>query len=145
MLSDMNSIPTQVQAVLDVFATALVDVRFADMDAAALARLAAEVNLATEAVQAAQVALEDAALALKERQNALLLHAQRALSYARVYAENDAALSERLDAISLPRAPRRVRTDDEALVLSSDPVPAPVRRKRSRAEPVAETELAAPG
>ena len=67
----MNTIPGQVQAVLDLFATALVDVRFADLDAAALTRVASDVNAAAERVAAAQAQLDEACALLKERQNAL--------------------------------------------------------------------------
>ena len=49
---------------------------------------------------------------LTERQDALLLLAQRALAYARVYAEHDEALTVQLARISLPRAakPRKTST-----------------------------------
>jgi hypothetical protein len=125
----MSTIPDPVQAVVELFATALADVRFADMDAGALARLATDVTAAAEVVAEAELALEAARCNLKERQGALLLHAQKALSYARVYAESDDTLSQRIDCISLPRLPRRTRSDD-ALVLSPEPQPAPARRKR---------------
>ena len=127
----MNTIPGQVQAVLDLFATALIDVRFADLDTAALSRVATDVNSAAERVAAAQAQLDEACALLKERQNALFCQAQRALAYARVYAESDETLSTRLEGISLPRPARRSRGDDEALILSPEPQAAAPRRRRS--------------
>src|SRR5579885_1314657 len=123
MFSHMSAIPAPVQTLLELFATSLVDVRFADVDAATLARLASAVETAAASVGTAQAALDAAREALQERQDALLHHAQRALAYARVYAEGDAALSERLDTVNLPRPARRARAE-ETLVLSADVQPA---------------------
>lgn len=100
----MSSTPQAVQAVLELFKGPLAGLRFADVDAKGLESLAAEVELAAVAVQEQEAQLAALRLALSERQDALLSLAQRALSYARVYAESDDALSARLNAISLPRA-----------------------------------------
>jgi hypothetical protein len=126
-----NAIPAPIQTLLDLFTTSLADVRFADVDGQALVRYAADVEAAAEAVAAAQLALDATREALQEKQDALLQQAQRALAYARVYAESDAALSDRLDAVSLPRAARRSRAED-ALVLSSAPQPTTRPRGRPR-------------
>ena len=131
----MNAIPQPIQALLDVFSTALADVRFADVDAQALARSASDVEAAADVVATAQSALDAARQALDERQDALFVQAQRALAYARVYAETDEALSTQLDAVSLPRAVRRSRAD-EALVLSAEPQSSPRPRGRPRKVPV---------
>jgi hypothetical protein len=142
MFSPMNAIPVAVQTVLDLFTTALVDVRFADLDGQALARLANEVETAAGALATAQSALDAARDALQEKQDALLQQAQRALAYARVYAEADEALSAQLDAVTLPRATRRARVED-ALVLSPELQPAPRPRGRPRKAPAAEPMLEA--
>jgi hypothetical protein len=133
----MTAIPAPIQTVLDLFTTSLADVRFADVDGPTLARLAAGVEAAALAVATAQAALDAARDALQERQDALLQHAQRALAYARVYAEGDAALSQQLDTVTLPRPTRRARAED-ALVLAADVQPAPRPRGRPRKVPVAE-------
>jgi hypothetical protein len=119
----MNAISPAVQTVLDLFATDLHDVRFGDVDANLLAQLASEVATASDAADAAQAALDTHRASLVERQDVLLQHAQRALSYARVYAESDAVLSARLEAVILPRATRKTRTElntpaNETLVLT---------------------------
>ena len=139
-----NPIPAPIQTVLALFTTSLADVRFADVDAEQLARLASDVEAAAETVAAAQATLDAAREALQDRQDALLHQAQRALAYARVYAESDESLSARLEAISLPRAARRSRAE-EALVLSADPQPSPRPRGRPRkATPIVELALEAP-
>lgn len=91
------------QAVLQLFQGPLADVRFADIDAAGLASIAAEVESAADAVAQQEAQLSELRQTLVERQDALLLLAQRALAYARVYAEHDEALTEQLARISLPR------------------------------------------
>jgi hypothetical protein len=84
MFRSMAAMHPAVQALLDLFATSLADVRFADIDGPSLARCAAEVEAAAQAEAGARSALDAAHLALQEKQEALLQRAQRALAYARV-------------------------------------------------------------
>jgi hypothetical protein len=135
----MGAIPSQIQTLLDLFSTSLADVRFADVDGQALARYAADVETAAEAVAAAQLALDATREALQGRQDTLLQQTQRALAYARVYAEGDAALSGRLETVTLPRVTRRSRVED-ALVLSAAPQPSPRPRPRGRLRKASVTE-----
>lgn len=100
----MSSLSAPVQAVLELFQGPLADVRFADVDAAGLANLAAAVESAAREVAQQEAQLAELRQSLAERQDALLLLAQRAVSYARVYAEHDEALTEQLSRIALPRA-----------------------------------------
>ena len=108
----MTLLSPPVQAVLELLQGPLADVRFADVDAAGLASVAAEVESAAAAVARQETQLAELRQSLTERQDALLLLAQRALAYARVYAEHDDALTEQLARISLPRAakPRKAST-----------------------------------
>jgi hypothetical protein len=143
-----DAISPPVQSLLELFTTSLADVRFADLDGQTLARAAASVAAAAETVAAAQAALDAAREALSERQETLLHQSQRALAYARVFAESDETLTAQLDAISLPRATRRAR-GDSALVLSADPQP-PLRprgrpRKASIDEPTLDGVILAEG
>jgi multidrug efflux pump subunit AcrA (membrane-fusion protein) len=133
----MSAIPPPVQTLLHLFTTSLADVRFADVDGQTLGRSATEVETAAEAVASAQAALDAAREALQLKQEVLLQRAQSALAYARVYAENDEALSGQLDGVSLPRSTRRPR-GVEGLVLSAEPQPVPRPRGRSRKARVAE-------
>ena len=100
----MTLLSPPVQAVLELFQGPLADVRFADVDATGLATVAAEVESAAAAVARQEAQLSELRQSLSERQDALLVLAQRALAYARVYAEHDEALTEQLARISLPRA-----------------------------------------
>lgn len=141
----MTATHPAVQALLDLFATSLADVRFADVDGPSLARCAAEVEGAAQAEVVARLALDAAQFALQEKQEALLQRAQRALAYARVYAENDPTLAASLDGIGLPRATRRASVGD-ALVLSTasettSPRPRGRPRKRPPAEPTLEMSM----
>lgn len=137
----MSAIPEPIQPLLELFATELGDVRFGDIDAVSLASVAAEVEVAADAVSAAQLVLDDARAKLQDRQEALLNHAHRALAYARVYAEANTTLGARLDAIALPRLARRVRADTDDLVLSPDPPAARRQRGRPRKTPLADPVL----
>jgi hypothetical protein len=136
----MSAIHPAVQALLDLFATSLADVRFADVDGPSLARCAGEVATAEQAEVVARLALDAAQLALQDKQEVLLQRAQRALAYARVYAENDPALAASLEAIGLPRPARRAAVGD-ALVLSAASETSPRPRGRPRKAPAAEPTL----
>lgn len=91
------------QAVIELFDTELLALKFPDVDQAVLREAAARVLTQAEAVAAAEQALATAREGLSDAQEALLGKCQRALAYARVYAEEDRDLSRRLDAINLPR------------------------------------------
>lgn len=105
MLRSPMSLSPAVQSVLDLFQGPLCNVRFADVDAAGLAHLAAEVEAATLEVEAREAALVELRQNLAQRHEALLGLAQQALAYARVYAENnDEQLLEVIGGISLPKA-----------------------------------------
>jgi hypothetical protein len=100
----MSAIPAPIQSVLDLFEGPLANVRFADIDANGLAKLAAEVEAVAAEAQRQEEALAELRQGLAQRQEALLSLAQQALAYARVYAESDEPLLEELNRISLPRA-----------------------------------------
>jgi hypothetical protein len=100
----MTSILPPIQSVLELFKGPLSSVRFADVDAAGLANLAAEVEAAASELQQHEEKLVELRQSVAQRQEALLVLAQRALAYARVYAETDEPLLQELNRISLPRA-----------------------------------------
>lgn len=100
----MTSILPPIQSVLELFNGPLSSVRFADIDASGLTQLASEVEAAALEVQHHEARLAELRQGLAQRQEALLVLAQQALAYARVYAENDEPLLDELNRISLPRA-----------------------------------------
>lgn len=120
----MTSLAQPVQAVVTLFEGPLAGVRFADLDAAGLSKLAADVTGAASELERQEAALAQLRQDLAQRQEALLSLAQQALAYARIYAEGDEALMAELNAIALPRATKA--------------------RKQSSAKPSAEIEAAAP-
>jgi hypothetical protein len=95
------------RALLEVFARELSGVKFPDVDAAVLKEAAERVKEKAQAVERAREALEEARRVLAEGQEALRQKGQRALAYARVYAEDDAELSAKLEAIHLARPARK--------------------------------------
>ena len=110
--TENDPISPAMRALLEVFSTDLSEVKFPDVDAEVLEEAAARVKAQADAVAQAQAALEAARQALGESQEALLQKGQRALAYARVFAEEDAALSTKLESISLPKAGRKVARVD---------------------------------
>lgn len=119
----MDPISASVSEVLSTFRDTLSDVRFPEVDRAALEALAEDVRAHAASVSLAKVTLAGAVEALHDAQTRLARRAELALAYARVYAESagDPALAERLAAIPLgkaakierrapaPAAPRRTR------------------------------------
>jgi hypothetical protein len=134
----MDAIPTAIQTVLELFETTFADARFADIDTKTLARAAVDVQEVATVVASAQAALDSARGALQEQQDALLERVQRAIAYARVYAENDEGLIQRLNAITLPRPARKTRPNDDAALVLSTTQPSPRPRGRLRKPPAAE-------
>lgn len=94
-----------VLALLDVFGAHAPTLRFPEVDHTTLEALAAEVREAAAEVARCEQALAGARRALDEHHETLRTRAERALAYARIYAEDDATLRERLEAIEL--SPRR--------------------------------------
>jgi hypothetical protein len=136
----MHAIAAPIRAVIELFETTLSEVRFPDVDARTLAGAAAEVDAADRAVASAQAALESARSALQERQDALLGQVHKAIAYARVYAESDETVIQRLNAIALPRVGRAARSKDDALILLAVPDADPSPRRKRRRSPVDESE-----
>src|SRR6478752_811488 len=100
----MSYLSPPVQAVIDLFEGPLAEVRFADVDASALLSLARATEAAAADLAQHEAQLSELRQSLADKQDALLVLAQRGLAYARVYAEHDEALSEQLSGINLPRA-----------------------------------------
>ncbi len=104
-----SSLPTGIEDLIDVFASDLPQVRFADLDRAALEEDAATVRALAEAVARAEAAAAAARADLSAARERLVGRGQRAVAYARIYAEGagDAALCARLESIPLLGQGRR--------------------------------------
>lgn len=132
--SENEPIAAPLQKVLSLFTEGpLAGVAFPDVDASSLTDLAEAVHAEAQKVTAAEAAVTEARAALAERQVALRTKAQRALAYARIYADGAPELRPLLDEIDL-------------FSLSSEAAkPAPKRRGRPPKVRVAEHPEGAAG
>jgi hypothetical protein len=117
--SGSEPISPALQDLLKLFGEELATVKFPDLDRKVLEEAAERVKERAEAVARAQTALEAARQSLYESQEALLQKGQRALAYARIFAEEDAELSAKLDGISLPRPMRKALRSEGAVALEA--------------------------
>jgi len=90
-----------VAALIDVFGAHAANLCFPDVDHATLDGLATELRQAQAEVERCEKALLQARQLLDERRDALRSRAERGLAYARIFAEDDEALREQLEAIDL--------------------------------------------
>jgi ElaB/YqjD/DUF883 family membrane-anchored ribosome-binding protein len=97
------AVPPSLQAVLELFENELAHLRFPDLDRAVLEAAAERVEDQAAALRQAEAALLAARDALQDSLDALQHKCQRALAYARIYAEDDAELSGKLDAVEIVR------------------------------------------
>ena len=113
------------ERLIAVFRDELTGVRFPGADVAVLEQAADRVRVAADELAQAEALLERARASLGEANEQLLQKGHRALSYARIYAEESPSLSLILDGIVLPRSLGRT----DAITLDGSP-PAPRRRGR---------------
>jgi len=105
--SETSSVPPALQELIALFNAELEEVRFPGVDAQTLSAAADAVDEAARALVLAEAAAEAARERLGEAQEALLTRGQRALAYAKIYAEEQPALWARLETLQLPRTARR--------------------------------------
>ncbi len=101
--ADHNPIPTAVKELLALFDGPLASVTFPDVDGPALREQVASVEAAVHDVEAAAAAWAEAKRAVDSRLEVLLQKAQRALAYARIYAEDKPELDATLASLVVPR------------------------------------------
>lgn len=126
-------------ALLDVFGAHAPALRFPEVDHAILEGLAEAVREAAAEVTRCEQALAGARQALDERHEALRTRAERAIAYAKIYAEDDTTLRERLDAIEL--SPSRAAPRRKAKPKRNPRRPAKARRTSPAAADESVTEL----
>jgi hypothetical protein len=131
-----DPVSSAVQEVVDLFTKELSHLRFGDLEAGVLAGSADDVKAVAADVAGAEAVLESSRARLAEKQDALLLKAQRALAYARVYAEGQPELAARIEQIALPRGARRsMRAESGAIEIDDTQgagAAAAVARRRGR-------------
>lgn len=124
-----DSIPPLAREVIGLYADAMPEVRFPDLDLGVLESTAAELRAALLAVERASAELEAARSAAQQQSELLAARTARALSYARVFAEGDALLTERI--VALGRS-------ESATVAESAP---PKKRGRPKKNAMADKSL----
>lgn len=135
MNSDSDLLPPELQRLLQLFSS-LPDVRFPDLDPAALQDAVARVkerHLELMHIEAQQQAVRTA---LDDEHEALLKKGHRLLAYMKVFAEADPQLAEKVGTVALPRLRRvvpQVATNVNEPSLTP-PTDAPKKRGRPRKE-----------
>jgi hypothetical protein len=112
---------------LALFASDLAEVRFGDLDGAILEAGAEAVDAAAAALADAEQVAASARTALDQAQEALMHKALRALAHARIHAEGNPELAQRLALIALDRTGSPRALDPTAA--GSGFAAAPVRRR----------------
>lgn len=96
--------PMLARQVIDLYAVELSDVRFPDLDLSALLYAQAELHAAQLEVERIEAQLADKRAELEVRSQALVSKAERALAYARVFAQGDEELAPRIADIGRKRS-----------------------------------------
>jgi hypothetical protein len=104
---ELDPIPEAVSRLRALFDSELADVRFGDLDATALERATASVRAAARELAEAEALAAAARASLESTRAALLQLGQRALAYARIYADGSPELAERLETIAIGGETRR--------------------------------------
>jgi len=153
-MDEQNPIPTAVKELLALFDGPLASVTFPDVDGVALREQAASVDAAVRDVEAAAAAWAEAKRTVDARLEVLLQKAQRALAYARIYAEDKPELDASLAALIVPRwgDPRGTKAQSEVAPArkrgrpkKSETTPAPAKAEPiALPEPILLAEPAAP-
>lgn len=128
-MNSQPSLSSAVQQVIELFEDALEGVAFPDVDREVLQGRAERLASAQQIVAERQAALEAARAEVEQERAELQKLAGRALDYARIFAADDPALLERIEAIAPPGArPKRKRKAK--------------RKKQAEGEPKADPQLA---
>lgn len=136
-----DPVPTASKEVLDLFRGKLSGVRFPDLDLSVLEDSERELLAAQVALEEAEAALEAARAVLNERSHALSAKTQRALAYAKVFAEEDTELSETVASIASIRVRSAERRTSSGTTPALDGDERPNRRRRPRRTPGEEASL----
>jgi multidrug efflux pump subunit AcrA (membrane-fusion protein) len=119
--------PTVARQVIDLYSEELAEVRFPDLDLSALLYAQAELHAAQLEVERVEAELADKRAELEGRSQALVAKAERALAYARIFAQGDDQLAPRLAEIGRRKGSLTHLAQTPS---SSGLIPAPKRRGR---------------
>lgn len=136
-----DPIPPSVQALMDLFEKDLAEVSFPGVDMVTLKQVITDVRKHTKAVTEAEAALEKARTALRESEEQLSTKTQRALAYARVFAEDRPELLAKVTSVARIAGVPSASTPAKSAAAKSDATgDAPKRRGRPKkvVEPAAD-------
>jgi len=120
----VDTTPLLVRQVIDLYAVELVEVRFPDLDLSSLLYAQSELHAAQLEIERVEAELSQARALWESRSQALTAKAERALAYARIYAQGDAELAPRIADIGKKKS-AHIATDTDAM-----PGEAPKKRGR---------------
>ncbi|UQA57749.1 hypothetical protein [Polyangium aurulentum] len=127
-----DPIPPSVQALMDLFEKDLAEVSFPGVDMATLKQVITDVRKHTKAVTEAEAALEKARTALRESEEQLSTKTQRALAYARVFAEDRPELLAKVTSVARVAGVSTTSTPAKSAPKSDASGDAPKRRGRPK-------------
>jgi hypothetical protein len=122
----VDTTPLLARQVIDLYAVELVEVRFPDLDLSALLYAQSELHAAQLEVERVEAVLAQARAEWDSRSQALTAKAERALAYARIYAQGDAELGPRIADIGKKKSAHSA-ADSDGRDIDAD---APKRRGR---------------
>jgi len=120
--------PTLARQVIDLYTEELAEVRFPDLDLSALLYAQAELHAAQLEVERVEAELADKRAELELRSQALVAKAERALAYARIFAQGDEQLAPRLADIG--RRKSGLSSQSSQTTSATGEIAAPKRRGR---------------
>lgn len=134
----IDATPTLARQVIDLYSVELADVRFPDLDLSALLYAQTELHAAQLEVERVEAELAEKRAELETRSQALLAKAERALAYAKIYAQGDDDLAPRLADMGRKRSASAMSAHTQS---SPGLIAAPKRRGRKPKSDEAPEEL----
>lgn len=117
----VDTTPLLVRQVIDLYAVELAEVRFPDMDLSSLLYAQTELHAAQVEIERVETELARARADWESRSQALTAKAERALAYARIYAQGDAELAPRIADIGKKKSGQPLHAADAAAVSGDAP------------------------
>ena len=111
----VDTTPVLARQVIDLYAVELVEVRFPDLDLSSLLYAQTELHAAQLEIERVEAELSQARAVWESRSQALTAKAERALAYARIYAQGDAELAPRIADIGKKKSAHTVADADAIL------------------------------
>jgi hypothetical protein len=132
-VNELDLLPADLQHLLQLFSS-LPDVRFPELDASGLQVAVARVKERQLELLHIEAQRDAVRVALEEEQETLLRKGHRLHAYLKVFAEQDEALSLKVNALSLPRLRKQPSAVAavSATLAEGELAPAPKKRGRPR-------------